>query len=262
MDISTIQLPKAVLFFRPGAGAALSAAVYAAWGGPAYASKPDEVEAAVRGGARLLLCDESRWALCTDAQRALFEELARTEKLRVMVLTDDGRSAGSLPPPVHCAVPQSLPQHEMVDALYGVLAEREQGGAVPMAPPLAQKVVVVDDSELLNRMTRAVLQRGGYEVTCLTNPFELYRELRAAPPDLVLVDYNIPALRGSSLIEIVRRSGVDVPMALYSNASEQFLAETARSCGAAGYIRKGVTADVLLSKVRAFLPVRPQSHGS
>lgn len=42
-------------------------------------------------------------------------------------------------------------------------------------------------------------------------------------------------------------------MVLYSSASEPFLEAMAKSCGASGYIRKGVPTEVLLSKLEALL---------
>jgi DNA-binding NarL/FixJ family response regulator len=68
-------------------------------------------------------------------------------------------------------------------------------------------------------------------------------------PDLVLVDYNMPALRGDQLIEINRRTGLTVPMVLYTNATSSEMAMVANKCGAIGYILKGVPWEALLEQI-------------
>ncbi len=68
-------------------------------------------------------------------------------------------------------------------------------------------------------------------------------------PDLVLVDYNMPALRGDQLIEINRRTGLTVPMVLYTNAASSEVAAVASKCGAIGYILKGVPWEALLEQL-------------
>ncbi len=80
-------------------------------------------------------------------------------------------------------------------------------------------------------------------------------------PDLVLVDYNMPALRGDQLIEINRRTGLAVPMVLYSNATPSAVATVAEKCGAVGYILKGVSGTALLEQLdRVFSRLNQSVH--
>ena len=111
-----------------------------------------------------------------------------------------------------------------------------------------RSILVVDDSELVNRITEMILTRAGYRVRCIASPFELYDKTKEEPTDLVLVDYNMP-LRGDQVIATARRAGVTAPMILYSNAPEDILREAVRVSGASGFVSKGVAAEIVVQQV-------------
>lgn len=115
----------------------------------------------------------------------------------------------------------------------------------------APKVLIVDDSGPSNRITSVILNDAGHSVFCVRNPFDMRRTIQVQEPNLVLVEYNLPALRGEHLIDINRRTGKVVPMLLYSNASDDVLAVAAHRSGAAGYLRKSASPMLLLARIAA-----------
>lgn len=249
MQISSVTLPKTVLFASPDTDAPFLGMLAAAWGELPRASSAAEVEGALQGGVRLVIAHELNWRLLPPRVLSLLQERAQAHELQVVVFGEGARRREELPPPVHLLLPTSSSSAEAEDAIYTLLTSQET--VVPLAvPPVSgRRVVMVDDSELINRITRSVLSQVGYEVRCTTNPFELYRLIMEERPDLVLVDYNLPTLPGSQLIQVVRRAGMTVPLVLYSNAPEEVLARVTRECGASGYIRKGAGSHTLLTKL-------------
>ena len=64
----------------------------------------------------------------------------------------------------------------------------------------------------------------------------------------------MPALRGDQLIEINRRTGLTVPMVLYTNATSSEVAAVASKCDALGYILKGVPWETCFEQMSACSP--------
>ena len=160
------------------------------------------------------------------------------------------------------------PPKALTEALYKLMStskletQTPASGRTPVSPrgSRARRVLIIDDSLLNNRIVTAVLSQAGYQVTCLTNAFEMRTWVKEHLPDLVLVDYSMPALRGDQLIEINRRTGLTVPMVLYTNATPAAMAAVAEKCGAIGYILKGVSGRVLLEQLeRVFASLRQPS---
>lgn len=119
------------------------------------------------------------------------------------------------------------------------------------AQPRPRRVLIVDDSELLNNITSSILGRAGYQTMAITAPLEIYKAIQSHAPDLALVDYNIPALRGDELIKMTKQLGVKTPMVLYSSAGDVVLAEAMTRAGAMAYIKKGGPREELLAQVDA-----------
>jgi two-component system NtrC family sensor kinase len=108
--------------------------------------------------------------------------------------------------------------------------------------------MLVDDNELLARITTTILGQAGHRVSYVSSAFQFYGGLRTSRPDIVLVDYDMPGLRGDQLIERVRKSGVREPMVLYSSAPEDTLRRAVVRCGANGFLAKASDPETLLAR--------------
>jgi CheY-like chemotaxis protein len=118
-------------------------------------------------------------------------------------------------------------------------------------------VVVVDDSEIVLEQVKYVLEGHGITVVTVNSPFGLSGALLRELPDLALVDITMPGLQGDKLVEIVMRHhdrSRQCPIVLYSDRPTEQLQTLAKSCGAAGFIRKTGDEAQLVRSVRRFLP--------
>jgi DNA-binding response OmpR family regulator len=100
------------------------------------------------------------------------------------------------------------------------------------------KVLIVDDSELVLENVRLTLENAGYAVVASSSPFGVSALVAKERPELVLLDVGMPALSGSKLAELVRGSGVDVAVILFSDRSIEELEEARRMCRADGWLQK------------------------
>jgi DNA-binding response OmpR family regulator len=116
-----------------------------------------------------------------------------------------------------------------------------------------RRIVVVDDSEVWRILLRTALAQAGYDVDALKSPFELGTALFSRRPNAVVVDLNMPGLRGDDLIAVARRSRSDVPFVLHSDRPDAELAQRAASCGADRWVRKSSDLTPLVACLRALL---------
>ena len=107
------------------------------------------------------------------------------------------------------------------------------------------KILVIDDSETALAIARRTLEAAGYAVLTANSALRLPAIVHSERPDLILLDVEMPALRGDQVLELTKlfdflqRS----PIVLHSSKSEEELQELVRRSGASGYIKK--TSDSL-----------------
>ena len=106
------------------------------------------------------------------------------------------------------------------------------------------RILVVEDDPAAARFAVYVLgERGGFDVTHISDPVVATQHIADESWDLVLADLDLPHMSGLDLLAAVRRVAPGLPVAL----------TTARAMEA-------VHADTLLSHADAFLekPIEPQ----
>jgi signal transduction histidine kinase/FixJ family two-component response regulator len=94
-----------------------------------------------------------------------------------------------------------------------------------------------DDALLLMRE----LRQGGYEATFerVDKPEALSAALSSQNWDLLIADYTMPHFKGTDALEIVKESGIDVPVIFVSGTIGEDTAVAAMKAGAQDYIMKG-----------------------
>lgn len=117
-------------------------------------------------------------------------------------------------------------------------------------------VVIVDDSPVMLEATMLTLEDAGYRVVTLDNPLMLPGVVRHEGPDLILLDVNMPLIRGDDVAGIIRRMGVDVGKLVVLFSDDRELPAIAERAGAAGCIAKSTPPDELAARVAEFIARR------
>ena len=121
---------------------------------------------------------------------------------------------------------------------------------------MRQKILLVDDSDLVRDLTRDMLEEYGYEVVTLDSGLGLTRALAKEKPHLVLIDVSMPAVSGNQLVEVARQyKKHNCPLVLFSDRPAKELSQLAAQCGAAGFIAKTDNALALAQSVGRFLGI-------
>lgn len=100
-------------------------------------------------------------------------------------------------------------------------------------------IVVVDDEPFILTATAQFLRSSGYEVHTCDQWMGVAMVIRQANPDLVLMDYNMPGLKGDEMCRILKRNAAaDIRIVIFSSEPEPDLVAIVSRCGADGYISK------------------------
>ncbi len=115
-------------------------------------------------------------------------------------------------------------------------------------------ILVVDDSATSLAFTAATLTGAGYTVwTCQT--VFIAGQIARHRPDLVLVDFNMPNIKGDVIVRALRGKSFlgDTKLVLYSSISISDLTQKAIDCGADGAVEKTANREHLFFAVERYL---------
>lgn len=79
-------------------------------------------------------------------------------------------------------------------------------------------VLCVDDDAAILEITQAQLERKGFSVMTASDGHSAINVFRSHPIDLVILDYEMPGLKGHELALLLRDIKADVPLILHSGA--------------------------------------------
>jgi CheY-like chemotaxis protein len=74
-----------------------------------------------------------------------------------------------------------------------------------MAAEARKSVLIVDDCAEVIELVRHALEPRGLEVLQATNPFAAVREATAHPPDVIVLDLNMPGMDGLEVMRHLKR---------------------------------------------------------
>jgi CheY-like chemotaxis protein len=111
---------------------------------------------------------------------------------------------------------------------------------------VTSKVLIVDDSKLARMAVSKVLRALHPEWIGVeaANAEQAFEQVRQAPPDIVLLDYNMPGMDGLTLAEELRRLHPGLRIAIISANHQIEVVNRAESVGAT-FLRKPLTEQAL-----------------
>ena len=118
-----------------------------------------------------------------------------------------------------------------------------------------ERILLVDDQDLIVDMERQMLERLGYHITARTSSIEALEAFRANPGkfDLVITDMTMPNMTGDKLAGEMIKIRTDIPIILCTGFSEMMSKEGAESLGLKGFLMKPVVLKKLSSVIRKVL---------
>jgi DNA-binding NarL/FixJ family response regulator len=127
------------------------------------------------------------------------------------------------------------------------VAEPSAHGRGPEAAAGPRTVGLVDDDAIVRAWVRASLEQSEFRVVAeASTGASAVEVIGRRNPDLLLVDYRLPDVRGTELVRTLRREGSSTPVLIITASPEQGLNEAALEAGAQGVVvKRGDPADLL-----------------
>lgn len=119
----------------------------------------------------------------------------------------------------------------------------------------SRKILVVEDNPLNLKLLRDVLQVAGYEVIEARSGEDGVRLAEEDPPDLVLMDLQLPGIDGYEALRRLRqpKSVPNVPVVAVTAFAMAEDRKRAMAAGFDGYVEKPISVRELPGRVEAFL---------
>lgn len=149
---------------------------------------------------------------------------------------------------VHVYLPIMKKMKEIDSA---ALAKPIQGGS--------ERILIVDDEEMIVNMEKLMLERLGYHVTPMMGSVETLAIFKENPDtfDLLITDMTMPQMTGIQLAKEIRSIRPDIPVIICSGFSDQINSDTSKAMGIQGYLMKPVIKKELANTIRAVLDDLP-----
>lgn len=118
-------------------------------------------------------------------------------------------------------------------------------------PPARKSILIADDEINIRESLAAVLREENYTVRLAENGREAVREFLGGPPDLILLDLNMPDTDGWKAFDVIARLAPDMPVIVITARPGQ--ARRAAEVGIDMLLEKPLDIPVLLETVRNLL---------
>ncbi len=112
------------------------------------------------------------------------------------------------------------------------------------------RILIVDDEKNIRVQLQGLLSDRGYRTSVATDAESALALLPEEPPDLVLLDVNLPGMNGLEALQKIRAKGEDPPIVVMSGQATVDSAVKATKLGAFDYLEKPLDPERLLVTVR------------
>lgn len=118
------------------------------------------------------------------------------------------------------------------------------------------KILISDDSEILNHMLKDLFEEAGFEVVQAFNGYECKALFLKENPDLALVDVQMPQADGIEVLRFIKSKSKDTVVVLMTGAGSEETAVSAMKLGADEYITKPFRTDKVVELAKKLLKNR------
>jgi two-component system chemotaxis response regulator CheY len=114
---------------------------------------------------------------------------------------------------------------------------------------VTRSCLVVDDSRVVRKVARRILEAHGFAVTEAEDGQKALDACHAQLPDCVLLDWNMPVMTGIEFLRALRAEyGPNPPVVFCTTETEMRFIEAAIEAGATEYIMKPFDESLLVDK--------------
>ncbi len=110
--------------------------------------------------------------------------------------------------------------------------------------------LIVDDSRVVRKVARKILEELGFSCTEAEDGQKAFEACMGAMPETILLDWNMPVMNGIEFLRKLRAApSGDVPKVVFCTTENDFsFIQEALTAGANEYIMKPFDSDIIQSK--------------
>lgn len=118
-----------------------------------------------------------------------------------------------------------------------------------------KKILAVDDEEDILRLYKTFLHFRGYDVITVSSAEQAIDFLLREPPDIILLDINMPGINGLTLLEIIKSKpqSKNTPIIMVTAQGDEETVKKAVALGCDNYIVKPFKLDELTRRIEVEL---------
>jgi len=133
--------------------------------------------------------------------------------------------------------------------------EVQKKGEIECLPHGNERILLVDDEEMLLKMGSKMLERQGYQITVKTSGMKALKTFKSNPDkfDLVITDQSMPGMAGSELAVELLKIRQDIPVILCTDYSAKISKEKAQELGIKEFYYKPLDRVKLVKTIRKVL---------
>ncbi len=114
-----------------------------------------------------------------------------------------------------------------------------------------KRILLVDDEESIQLLYRGEFEDEGFEIDSAYNGVEALAKFQENPPDLVILDINMPGMNGIEVLRQMKELRAELPVIL-SSAYQEYKQDFGTWASEA-YVVKSANMDELKVTVRKYL---------
>ena len=118
-----------------------------------------------------------------------------------------------------------------------------------------KRILLVEDDFMNMRLAEHVLETEGYTVVKAATGQEALKQIESTPPDLILMDLQLPDIDGMALVRILREKAMTRDTTILALTAYAMKGDRERilQIGCNGYIAKPINVQEFINTVRRYL---------
>ena len=120
-------------------------------------------------------------------------------------------------------------------------------------PDPTKNILVVDDEESIADLVSSALRFAGYDVTTVHEGYGALRSVKKQPPDLAVLDVNLPDISGFDVCRKLRHDGHSFPVIFLTARDQPEDLRTGFGHGGDDYLTKPFSLEELALRIEAVL---------
>ena len=117
-----------------------------------------------------------------------------------------------------------------------------------------KKVLIAEDSSVIQNLTRRILQIQNYQIHSAKNGLRVLEMLETEDFDIILMDINMPLMDGMECAQKIRELGntkkAQIPIVAITGNAKNYSMEDFNSVGINDYLQKPLNFDALVETVK------------